>query len=287
MSFIKIENVSFLYELDEGTLKALNNVSLEINEGEFLAIVGHNGSGKSTLAKLLNALLLPSNNGKVLVNGMNTKDEKKLFEIRKTVGMVFQNPDNQMVASIIEDDLAFGPENIGVPREEIEQRITWALEAVGMTEHRYGTPFKLSGGQKQRIAIAGILTMLPKVLVLDESTAMLDPQGRRSVMETIRKLNKEKNITIVLITHFMDEAAAADRIVVVNDGKIILDGKPDYVFTKTETIKEAGLELPIPSQIAYDLIGSRGLTEKNIPLTCDELVQSLLAVYGLSQKEEK
>lgn len=269
---IRVENVSYQYQLEEGTILALDNVSLDINEGEFVAIVGHNGSGKSTLAKLLNGLLVPAQ-GDVYVYEANTKDDSKLFTIRSSVGMVFQNPDNQMVASIIEDDIAFGPENLGIEREEIKRRIDWALSAVDMLEHKKGTPFKLSGGQKQRIAIAGILAMTPKVLVLDESTAMLDPQGRKSVMDVVKKLNKEMKMTVIHITHYMDEAVSSDRIVVMANGKILDNGKPIDVFRNSAALKEAGLELPIASQLSIQL-ANNGF---DIPfcLKAEELVEEL------------
>lgn len=269
---IRVENVSYQYQLEEGTILALDNVSLDINEGEFVAIVGHNGSGKSTLAKLLNGLLVPAQ-GDVYVYEANTKDDSKLFTIRSSVGMVFQNPDNQMVASIIEDDIAFGPENLGIEREEIKRRIDWALSAVDMLEHKKGTPFKLSGGQKQRIAIAGILAMTPKVLVLDESTAMLDPQGRKSVMDVVKKLNKEMKMTVIHITHYMDEAVSSDRIVVMANGKILDNGKPIDVFRNSVALKEAGLELPIASQLSIQL-SNNGF---DIPfcLKSEELVEGL------------
>ena len=222
MSAIELNNVYFSYVLSEtDIIKAVRGISLTIEEGSFVAIVGHNGSGKSTLAKLFNGLLVPDY-GTVRVFGMDTKDAKNVFDVRKSVGMVFQNPDNQMVASIIEDDIAFGPENLGVEREEIVRRVDWALEKVGMLEHKKGTPFKLSGGQKQRLAIAGIIAMKPKVIVFDESTAMLDPQGRAEVMKVAHELNKE-GMTVICITHYMEEALGADRLIVLNDGKIALD----------------------------------------------------------------
>lgn len=252
MSIIELKNVSYDYESGETLSRGVKNISLNIDKGSFVVLLGHNGSGKSTLAKLLNGFLVP-NEGDVIVDGINTKDSKRIFDIRTRVGMVFQNPDNQMVASIIEDDLAFGPENLGIPREEIKTRIDWALDAVKMSEYRNGTPYKLSGGQKQRIAIAAILAMLPQVLILDEATAMLDPKGRKEVMETARRLNKENNMTVVLITHYMDEAIDADNVVVLKDGEIVLQGSPEAVFCEYGTIKDAGLELPVSAAVALQL----------------------------------
>lgn len=253
MAIIELQNVKYSYDLGEQSkLLALDNINLKIEEGSFVALVGHNGSGKSTLAKLLNGLLIPSD-GKVLVAGEDTADDDKVFEIRKNVGMVFQNPDNQMVASIVEDDIAFGPENLGLPREETARRVEWALEQVGMSEHRLGTPFKMSGGQKQRLAIAGVLAIMPRVLVLDESTAMLDPKGRAEVLAVARKLNKEEKMTVVLITHFMDEAVNAERVIVLSDGKIRLDGTPKEVFASRDILKECGLSTPLVTEIAYTL----------------------------------
>ena len=242
MALIEIKNVGYVYkQVDEADLVALRGVSLNIEKGEFVTILGANGSGKSTLAKLMNGLLLPTD-GEVFVDGIPTTDQSRIFEVRSKVGMVFQNPDNQMVASNIEDDLAFGPENLGVPREEIAVRIDEALAAVGMTEHKKGTPFKLSGGQKQRIAIAAVLAMKPEVLVLDESTAMLDPKGRREIMKVLFDL-KSKGITIVLITHYMDEAYLSDRVVVINDGRIVKDCLPKELFLQDDPEKY-GLCLP-------------------------------------------
>lgn len=252
MSLIEFQNVSFSY--NEGyaaEVAALKNVSLSIEEGEFVALVGHNGSGKSTAAKLMNGLLLPSE-GRVLVDGMDTSDKKKLFDIRKTVGVVFQNPDNQMIATVIEDDVAFGPENIGLPPEQIRRRVDWALEAVGMSEHKKGTPFRLSGGQKQRIAIAGVLAVMPRVLVLDESTAMLDPVGREEVMRVVERLNREEKMTVVMITHFMEEAARADRIVVLDGGGILMEGGAE-LFERAGELYSAGLDLPTAGYIAERL----------------------------------
>lgn len=250
---IKLENVSFSYPMNDGEeQKAINGVSLEIEEGAFVALVGHNGSGKSTLAKLLNGLLAPTA-GRVLVYGADTADEKKIFEVRSSVGMVFQNPDNQMIATNVEDDIAFGPENLGVPREEIIKRVDWALEKVGMSEFRHATPFKMSGGQKQRLAIAGVLAIKPRVMVLDESTAMLDPKGREEVMQVVKQLNREEKMTVVHITHYMDEALDADRLIVMNDGKVVLDGKPADVFAEHKLLTKIKLGVPCVTRLAVTL----------------------------------
>lgn len=250
---IKLEKVSFSYPMNDGEeQKAVNGVSLEIEEGAFVALVGHNGSGKSTLAKLLNGLLAPTA-GRVLVFGADTADEKKIFEVRSSVGMVFQNPDNQMIATNVEDDIAFGPENLGVPREEIIKRVDWALEKVGMSEFRHATPFKMSGGQKQRLAIAGVLAIKPRVMVLDESTAMLDPKGREEVMKVVKQLNREEKMTVVHITHYMDEALDADRLIVMNDGKVVLDGKPADVFAEHKLLTKIKLGVPCVTRLAVTL----------------------------------
>ena len=258
---IKFTNVSYEYPAEEDAFLAVKNVSLEIADGSFVCICGENGSGKSTLAKLMNGLLIPTA-GEVMVDGAstNTEDESALFRIRSKIGMVFQNPDNQMVASIIEDEIAFGPENLGVPREEIEERIAYALGAVDMEAHRRHTPYKLSGGQKQRIAIAAVLAMRPKILVLDESTAMLDPKGRAEVLSVADALHAE-GITVVLITHFMEEAVKADRVIVMQHGSIVMDGAPADVFRDAEKIKSVDLELPVPDYIAAEL-RKKGFTLK-------------------------
>ncbi len=253
MEAIKFEKVHFSYRSEEEESEndvfgfdsafALSGIDFSVREGEFVAVLGHNGSGKSTLARLTNGLLRPAS-GNISVLGMDASDEKNLFEIRKNVGIVFQNPDNQTVASIVEDDVAFGPENIGVPREEIGRRIEFALNAVGMSEYRHSTTTRLSGGQKQRIAIAGVLALKPRVMILDESTAMLDPRGRKEVMDVVLKLNKEENITVLLITHFPEEALLADRAIVMNKGKIVMEGKPEEVLTREDELQECGLTLP-------------------------------------------
>lgn len=266
MSAIEIKNVSYSYPVNEDEyVDAIKNISLNIEEGSFVALVGHNGSGKSTLAKLLNGLIVPDE-GNVTIFGIDTQDEDNIYEIRKNVGMVFQNPDNQMVASIIEDDIAFGPENLGIEREEIIRRVDWALEKVGMIEHKKGTPFKLSGGQKQRLAIAGILAIKPKVLVLDESTAMLDPQGRLEVMKVVHELNKEEKMTIICITHYMEEALDADRVIVMNNGEIVMDDVPKKIFSEYEKLRELKLNVPLITQIAIDL--------KEIGLDVDPTIMS-------------
>ena len=242
---ITAEKLTFSYPAEEGQASppALDGVDLGIERGSFVAVLGHNGSGKSTLAKHMNAVLLPSG-GKVWVDGMDTSDEALLLEIRRRVGMVFQNPDNQIVANVVEEDVAFGLENLGVPTGEIRERVDSALKAVGMEEFVLHAPHHLSGGQKQRVAIAGVIAMEPACIVLDESTAMLDPSGRREVLDTVRKLNREKRITIVLITHHMDEAAMADRVVVMDNGRIVMDGAPRQVLTRMEELRSIGLDVP-------------------------------------------
>ncbi len=250
MSYIDVKNIEFSY--DDDSEKILENFSLNIEKGSFVAILGHNGSGKSTLAKLFNGLNIPQS-GKILIDGIDTADEERMLEIRNKVGLVFQNPDNQIVATIVEEDVAFGPENLGLPREEIRKRVDNALEAVGMSEYVRHEPHRLSGGQKQRIAIAGILAMKPECVVFDEPTAMLDPRGRKDVMTIIGKLNKEMGKTVVLITHYMDEASKADRVVVIDSGKIIADGKPEKVFNEVELLKSVGLDVPQPTELIYKL----------------------------------
>jgi len=268
---ISIENVTYEYSNhEEVELSALKNVSLRINRGEFLVILGHNGSGKSTLAKLMNALLLPTS-GKVYVNGMDTTDELKIWDIRQKAGMVFQNPDNQLVATIVEEDIAFGPENQGIESSEIRKRVDEALAIVEMSKYRNHAPHLLSGGQKQRIAIAGVLAMKPDCIILDEPTAMLDPSGRKEVMNTIKKLNKEENKTIVHITHYMDEAVEADRIIVMEEGEIVMEGTPKEVFSQVEKVKSLGLDVPQVTELAYKL-RSEGVNVPQDILTVEELV---------------
>ena len=251
MKAVSFENVKFSYREEEGEF-AVNGVTLSVEEGEFVAVLGRNGSGKSTLAKMINALLVPTE-GTVTVFGLDTSEQKNTFEIRKSAGMVFQNPDNQTVASIVEDDVAFGPENIGVPREEIGKRIDFALDAVGMQAFRQATPSRLSGGQKQRIAIAGVLAVMPKIMILDESTAMLDPRGRREVMEVIKKLNREQGMTVLLITHFMEEALQADRAVVMHRGEVVMDGTPEEIFSRADELESYNLTLPRAAYISKKL----------------------------------
>ncbi len=251
-NIIEIKNVTYEYTEDEAVHTAVKDLNLNIERGSFTVILGHNGSGKSTLAKMLNGLNKPTY-GEVLVDGINTKAEETEIEVKRRVGMVFQNPDNQLIASIVEEDVAFGPENLGLGPKEIRNRVDNALKAVGMENFASSTPHRLSGGQKQRIAIAGIIAMEPECLVLDEPTAMLDPKGRREIIETLNKLNKEKGITVVLITHYMEEAENADRVLVMNDGKIIGDGKPKEVFKNVELLKSVGLDVPQTTELLYNL----------------------------------
>ncbi len=260
MVFIEIKNLSYSYKDDDGLpVKVLKGINIEIEKGQYVAILGHNGSGKSTLAKLLNMVIDDYDylEGSIVIDGVDITGEDvtedDIFELRKKVGMVFQNPDNQLVATIVEEDVAFGPENLGLPRDELRRRVDYALETVGMTQYAQHEPHRLSGGQKQRIAIAGIIAMMPECMIFDESTAMLDPVGRREVISTIEKLNREKGITVITITHYMDEAARADRAIVLNDGEIVLDGKPSEVFMQKETIKAAGLDLPQCADICVRL----------------------------------
>ncbi len=252
---IEVKEVYFQYEGTEEEKKyALNGVNMTINDGEFVAIVGHNGSGKSTLAKHFNSIYLPST-GDVIVDGMNTEDDEHLFDIRKKVGLVLQNPDNQIVAGIVEEDVAFGCENLGIPPKEIRERVDNALKAVDMYEYRTHSPDKLSGGQKQRIAIAGIIAMEPECIVLDEPTAMLDPQGRQEVISTVQKLNKERGITIILITHYMEEAVLADRVIMMDSGKVLTEGTPREVFAQVEMLKKHRLDVPQATELCYRLKG--------------------------------
>ena len=290
MKAIEFEKVRFSYESDNAsktddvfsvdTSFALNGVDFSVEEGEFVAVLGHNGSGKSTLARLVNGLLTPSE-GKITVLGLDASEPKNLFDIRKQVGIVFQNPDNQMVASIVEDDIAFGPENIGVPRQEIGERITFALDAVGMSEFRNATPNRLSGGQKQRIAIASVLALKPRVMILDESTAMLDPRGRKEVLDVVKRLNKEEKITVLLITHFPEEAMLADRAVVMHKGQIVLQGKPQEVLSQGKELEKYSLTLPRPLRIC------RGLTAGGLPVV-DSMQPSEVAesiIHSLQKKD--
>lgn len=255
-SFIKFNNVTFSYTVDEETGQkikpALKNVSFEIPKGQFVAILGHNGSGKSTAAKMMNGLAVPDE-GEVTVEGIPTSDESRIIDIRKKVGMVFQNPDNQLVATIVEDDVAFGPENLGVEPSEIRRRVDDALKAVGMYEFKDREPHKLSGGQKQRVAIAGAIAMQTECIVMDEPTAMLDPRGREEVMSTVKMLKEEMGVTVILITHYMDEAVKADRVIIMNDGKIAADGTPREIFKNVELVKSLGLDVPQATELAYRL----------------------------------
>ena len=270
---IKVNNVSFEYVTEESTFKAIDNLSLDVKEGEFVVIIGHNGSGKSTLSKNLNAILTPTS-GEIYINGLNTNQEENLWDIRQTAGMVFQNPDNQIVATIVEEDVAFGPENLGIEPSEIRTRVKESLKSVGMYELRDRQPHLLSGGQKQRVAIAGIIAMKPKCIIFDEATAMLDPSGRKEVMNTIKTLNKEENITVLHITHFMEEAVDADRIIVMEKGKKVLEGTPREVFTKVDELKRIGLDVPYMTELSKELIES-GLKIDSDILTVDEMVDKL------------
>lgn len=278
-NILEFQNVSFRYEGSsekEQLPLAVRDVSFAVKKGDFVAILGHNGSGKSTLAKLSNSILLPES-GKVLVNGMDTADESLSYDIRRTVGVVFQNPDNQIVASVVEEDVAFGPENLGVPPEEIRKRVDNALKAVGMYEYRKHEPHKLSGGQKQRVAIAGMIAMLPECIVLDEPTAMLDPRGRKEVMDTILKLNREMGMTVVFITHFMEEAVRASRVIVMDNAEILMDGTPREVFRQADRVKAAGLDVPKPAELA------RALQKKGVPMPDDILTASEFTEYFLKR----
>lgn len=275
MSLIEFQNVSFSYGTDEGEerVDVIENLNLNIEKCSFTAVLGHNGSGKSTLAKLTNGILFPQQ-GKVLVDGSETKPDDSIFDIRKKVGMVFQNPDNQIVASIVEEDVAFGVENLGVPPQECRRRVDEAMKTVGIYEQRLKAPHKLSGGQKQRVAVAGIIAMKPECIVLDEPTAMLDPSGRAEVLETIKKLNKEDGITVVLITHYMDEAVQADRVVVMDGGQIVMDDTPQNVFAKVDEVKSYGLDVPQ----ATELVHRMKLKPEKTVLNADECVDYIVSL---------
>ena len=272
-NIIKVNDVSFEYITEESTLKAIDNLSLEVKKGEFVAIIGHNGSGKSTLSKNLNAILLPTE-GNILIDGLDTREEEKLWDIRQTAGMVFQNPDNQIVATIVEEDVAFGPENLGIEPKEIRKRVEESLKSVGMYELRDRQPHLLSGGQKQRVAIAGIIAMKPKCIIFDEATAMLDPLGRKEVMKTIKRLNKEENITTLHITHFMEEAVEADRVIVMEKGRTLLEGTPREVFSNIKMLREIGLDVPCMTELS-SLLKEDGLDISSDILTVDEMVMKL------------
>ncbi len=277
---IRCEHLSFYYEENNtrDAIPALHDINLSVARGEYVAVLGHNGSGKSTLAKLLNLILTPSS-GKLLIAGRDvTSDdftEDDLFEVRRRVGMVFQNPDNQLVATVVEEDVAFGPENLGLPREELKKRVSEALSIVGMTAYASHATHKLSGGQKQRVAIAGIIAMLSDCIILDEATAMLDPLGRQEVMATIERLNRERGITIIHITHYMEEAARAGRVVVISDGEIRMDAPPEEVFTHVEELRSIGLEVPQGTELLHELRAA-GYDLKDVALTADDCVQALL-----------
>ena len=276
---IRAENVTFDYESmdEEGNVesrkRAVNHVNLEIQSGQFIAVLGHNGSGKSTFAKHINALLTPTE-GTLWVEGMNTRDESELWNIRQNAGMVFQNPDNQIIGTVVEEEVGFGPENLGVPTDEIWKRVENSLRAVGMLERRKDSPNKLSGGQKQRVAIAGVIAMEPKCIVLDEPTAMLDPNGRKEVLEAVHQLNRQENVTVVLITHYMEEVIDADRVVVMDDGHVVMEGTPKEIFSQVETLKKYRLDVPQVTLLAHELKQS-GVDIPDGILTTEELVNAL------------
>ena len=279
MEFISVQNVTFQYDEQREPIKdklVLDDVSFEVEKGAFVAVLGHNGSGKSTIAKHLNAMLVPIS-GKVYIDGMDTSDESKTFDIRRKVGLVLQNPDNQLVASIVEEDVAFGPENIGIPSDEIRVRVDEALKAVDMYDHRLKAPYKLSGGQKQRVAIAGIIAMKPDCIVLDEPTAMLDPQGRQEVLDTVLKLNKENGITIVMITHYMEEAVLADKVFVMDEGKMLTSGTPRKVFSQVELLKKHRLDVPQATELCHKLRAC-GVEIDHLPLDEEECTSMLKEV---------
>ncbi len=283
MGIIKTSKLIFDYirrdeqENIEEINRAIDDVSLEIEAGQFVAVLGHNGSGKSTFAKQLDAILLPTE-GTVWVQGLDTAAEENLWEVRRKTGMVFQNPDNQIIGNVVEEDVGFGPENIGVPTDEIWRRVDESLQAVGMTAYRFRSPNKLSGGQKQRVAIAGVMAMKPQCIVLDEPTAMLDPNGRREVIRTVRQLNREEHITVVLITHYMEEVIDADRVIVMDDGKVVMDGKPREIFSQVEKLKGYRLDVPQVTELAFEL-KKEGIPLPDGILTLDELMDSLLPLF--------
>lgn len=272
-NIVEVNNISFEYITEEERFKAIEDLSLDIKKGEFLVIIGHNGSGKSTLSKNLNAILMPTK-GNILIDNMDTKDEEKLWDIRQAAGMVFQNPDNQIVATVVEEDVAFGPENLGIEPAEIRKRVDESLKSVGIHELKDRQPHLLSGGQKQRVAIAGIIAMKPKCIIFDEATAMLDPSGRKEVMSTIKRLNKEENISVIHITHFMEEAVDADRVIVMEKGKKILEGTPRQVFSKIDMLKNIGLDVPYMTELSKEL-NKEGLNIDSDILTVDEMVMKL------------
>ena len=282
MGIVKASKLIFEYirmdeeENVEEVKRAIDDVDVDIKKGDFVAVLGHNGSGKSTFAKHINGILMPSE-GTVWVSGMDTRDEEHIWDVRKAAGMVFQNPDNQIIGNVVEEDVGFGPENMGIPTEEIWRRVDESLEAVGMTAYRLQSPNKLSGGQKQRVAIAGVMAMRPQCIILDEPTAMLDPNGRKEVIRTLRELNRVEKITVLLITHYMEEAVHADRIIVMDDGRIVMDGKPREIFSRVKELKSHGLDVPQATELAWELkeagmplgdgiLGRRELVEQLVPL---------------------
>ena len=289
---IKTENLSFTYfdgdidEMKADEIPALKSINLSVKEGEYISVLGHNGSGKSTLAKLLNLILIPTS-GKIFIDGDDVSDENlsedEVFEVRKKIGMVFQNPDNQIVATVVEEDVAFGVENLGLPREEIRRRVVNALNVVGMQDYARHAPHKLSGGQKQRVAIAGIIAMRPRVIIFDESTAMLDPIGRKSVIEIMERLNREENITVINITHYMEEAARADRVIVINDGEMILDGTAKEVFSKVDLLHKIGLESPQSTELVKEL-KSAGLDVDLYALGEQECINTIIDAIAVKRK---
>ena len=289
MGIIKATKLIFEYvrrdEQDhvEEVKRAIDDVDVDIKKGDFVAILGHNGSGKSTFAKQINGILMPTG-GTVLVSGMDTRDEDHIWDVRKTAGMVFQNPDNQIIGNVVEEDVGFGPENLGVTTDEIWRRVDESLEAVGMTAFRLQSPNKLSGGQKQRVAIAGVMAMKPQCIILDEPTAMLDPNGRKEVIRTVRELNKSQGVTVLLITHYMEEATWADRIIVMDDGKIVMDGKPREIFSKVRQLKECGLDVPQATELAYEL-KEAGMPLPEGILSREELVLELGKIFGCQKQK--
>lgn len=284
MGIIKTSKLIFDYirrdeeENIEEVNRAIDDVSIEIKEGEFVAVLGHNGSGKSTFAKQLDAILLPTD-GTVWIQGLDTSKEENLWEVRKKTGMVFQNPDNQIIGNVVEEDVGFGPENMGIPTDEIWKRVDESLEAVGMTAYRMKSPNKLSGGQKQRVAIAGVMAMRPQCIVLDEPTAMLDPNGRREVVKTVHELNRQEGITVVLITHYMEEVIHADRVIVMDDGRVVMDGTPREVFSRVEELKSYRLDVPQVTELAYEL-QKNGVDLPDGILTLEELMRYLLPIFA-------
>lgn len=279
MSIIKTKHLSYHYIRHdeegnvEGEVPAVKDVNLSVEPGEFIAILGHNGSGKSTLAKHFNALLLPSE-GCIVVDGMDTADENHTWDVRSTAGMVFQNPDNQIIGTVVEEDVGFGPENMGIPTDDIWKRVNDSLEKVGMTAYRYQSPNKLSGGQKQRVAIAGVMAMRPRCIILDEPTAMLDPNGRKEVLEAVRELNRKEKVTVILITHYMEEVIHADRVYVMDSGNVVMQGNPKEIFSQVDTLKKYGLDVPQVTLLAYELKKS-GVDVPDGILTTEELVSAL------------